>query len=548
MNNHFIIEGTIADVVGGQFFKGGIEIRHGLISRIYNKSDVPDQLILPGLIDAHIHIESSLLVPAEFARLAVIHGTIATVSDPHEIANVLGVPGIDFMIDNSRQVPFKFFFGAPSCVPATSFESSGAHLGAQQIALLLKKQEIYYLSEVMNFPGVIHGDKEIMAKIALAKKEKKPIDGHAPGLRGEQVKAYINAGISTDHECSALEEAREKLAYGMKILIREGSAAKNFNELIPLIAEHSDKLMFCSDDKHPDDLTEGHINLLVKRAVQLGYDPLQVLRLCTLNPVRHYQLDVGLVQQGDSADFIVVDNLNDFNVTATYINGQAVSANGHCLFSAAKGETPNRFNAHPLSVDDIKVPAQGDTIRIIRAMDGQLFTGEEVEKAKIENDNVVSDCERDILKLVVVNRYRQAEPAVAFIRGFGLKTGALASTIAHDSHNIIAVGTTDTAIVQAVNLLIGSRGGIVAANGEEHVHLPLPVAGIMTDQDGKETAAIYRRLNAAAKKLGTPLHAPFMTLSFMALLVIPELKLSDKGLFDGTQFHFTSLFTPKTTS
>ncbi|MBU0664588.1 MAG: adenine deaminase [Proteobacteria bacterium] len=542
MSNHFIIEGTIADVVNGQFFKGGFEVNHGRITRIYNKDDVPDQFILPGLIDAHIHIESSMLVPSEFARLAVIHGTVATVSDPHEIANVLGLDGIDFMIRNSQEVPFKFFFGAPSCVPATSFESSGTHLGPEEIAALLGRKEIKYLSEMMNFPGVINNDKEVMAKIDIAQEQKKPIDGHAPGLSGEQLRKYIASGITTDHECFTLEEAREKIAYGMKVQIREGSAAKNFNTLIPLIQENSKNIMFCSDDKHPDELLEGHINLMIRRAIQLGYDPLQILKVCTLNPVRHYQLDVGLLQQGDPADFIIVDNFNDFNIAATYINGVAVSRNAHCLFSTEKGDTPNIFNASPLSMGDIIVPALAGTIKIIRALDGQLITKQEFGEAKIKDNLVVSDTERDILKIVVMNRYEDSRPAVAFIRGFGLRKGALASTVAHDSHNVIAVGTSDREIVNAVNMLIESKGGIVVVDGEEQLHLPLPVAGIMTNQNGQEVATIYRQLNAAAKKLGTPLHAPFMTLSFMALLVIPELKLSDQGLFDGSQFDFTSLF------
>ncbi|MDD3813065.1 MAG: adenine deaminase [Desulfocapsaceae bacterium] len=546
MKNYFIIEGTIADVVKGQFFKGGFEVSHGRISRIYTKADVPERFILPGLIDAHIHIESSMLVPAEFARLAVVHGTVATVSDPHEIANVLGLDGIDFMIRNSQKVPLKFFFGAPSCVPATSFESSGAHLGPEEITTLLGREDIKYLSEMMNFPGVMNNDQEVMAKIDIAQKQQKPIDGHAPGLTGEQLRKYIAAGITTDHECFTLEEAREKIAYGMKVQIREGSAAKNFDTLIPLIEKNSKDLMFCSDDKHPDELLEGHINLMIRRAIQSGYDPLQILRVCTLNPARHYQLDVGLLQQGDPADFIIVDNFNDFNISATYINGQAVARNGHCLFSTEKGTTPNIFKASPISADDIKVPALAATVRIIRAIDGQLITKQETGPAKIKNNLVVSDTERDVLKIVVINRYQDVPPSVAFVRGFGLKKGALASTVAHDSHNIIAVGTSEKEIVNAVNLLIESKGGIVAVNGEEQLHLPLPVAGIMTHQDGQEVASIYRQLNAAAKELGSPLHAPFMTLSFMALLVIPELKLSDKGLFDGTQFHFTSLFNSHT--
>ena len=542
MAEKFIIEGTIADVVNMRLFKGGIVIKDGKISEIFQKNDVPNQLILPGLVDAHIHIESSMLVPSEFAKLAVVHGTVATVSDPHEIANVLGLDGVEFMIGNSQSVPFKFYFGAPSCVPATDFESSGAKLGPGEIESLLSCDEIKYLSEMMNFPGVIYKDAGVMAKLDIAKKYNKPVDGHAPGLTGDQAKQYIEAGISTDHECFTIEEALEKINLGMKVQIREGSAAKNFDALIPLMKDFSGHIMLCSDDKHPDDLVEGHINELVKKAIKLGYDPLTVLRVCTYNPIKHYKLEVGLLQKGDSADFIIVDNWDNFEVKSTYISGQKVSESGTCLFTSAAAKTPNDFKAEVITKEDISVNAESNKIKVIRALEGQLITKTEITDAKIESGKVISDVAHDVLKLVVLNRYHAADPAVAFISGFGLKNGALASTVAHDSHNIIAIGTSDEEIAESINLLIKSQGGIALVNENKKLHLPLPVGGIMSDKNGREVAALYQQINNATKSLGCKLNAPFMTLSFMALLVIPELKLSDKGLFDGNKFAFTSMF------
>lgn len=542
MKSTFRLSGNIVDVVKERIFKGTLIIKNGKIEDIIEEETDSNQYILPGLIDAHIHIESSMLTPAEFARLAVAHGTVATVSDPHEIANVLGIDGVRFMIENGRQVPFKFYFGAPSCVPATSFESSGAHLGSEDVEQLLKMDEIHYLSEMMNFPGVIYEDKEVMAKIHVAKKYHKPVDGHAPGLTGKEAKKYIQAGITTDHECFTMEEALEKISYGMKVQIREGSAAKNFNTLIPLINSFPDKIMLCSDDKHPDDLVEGHINLVIKRAIKSGYDPVKVLKICTYNPVKHYNLNVGLLQKGDPADFIVIDNFDDFTIKATYIEGEHVSDNGKSLLKSLPASTPNKFFAIPVTEKDLEVKATGESIQVLKALDGQLITQKLITKAKIENGQVISDTKNDILKMIVLNRYEASVPAIGFVNGFGLIRGAIASTVAHDSHNIIAVGTNDREISQAINLLVETKGGISLVDGDHHLQLPLPVAGIMSNEDGYKIADTYKQLNQSAKNLGSTLHAPYMTLSFMALLVIPELKLSDKGLFDGTKFEFTSLF------
>ncbi|MEZ5198115.1 MAG: adenine deaminase [Bacteroidales bacterium] len=542
MDTEHNISGFIVDVVNHRIFKGTIQINNGSIVSIREENVNESQYILPGLIDSHIHVESSMLIPSEFARMAVVHGTVATVSDPHEIANVLGLPGMQFMIDNGKKVPFKFYFGAPSCVPATAFETSGATLGPEEIKELLKRDEIKYLSEMMNFPGVLYNDKEVMAKLKIAKEYNKPVDGHAPGLKGDAARKYCEAGISTDHECFTIEEALDKIAFGMTIQIREGSAAKNFETLIPLIKDFPEKIMLCSDDKHPDDLLEGHINQIVKRAIALGYDPLTVLKVCTYNPVRHYKLDVGLLQEGDPADFIIVNNLKDFRVKSTWINGIMVAKDGKTLIKPVKESTPNIFNAMPIQTNDIRVEANGSDLKVIRAMEGQLITEKFTVQAKSRSNFVENDVVNDILKIVVLNRYAISKPTVGFISGFGLRKGAIASNVAHDSHNIIAVGTTDQEIIEAINLILESKGGISLVNGNDAEHLPLPVAGIMSNEDGGIVAEKYAKLNREAKALGSNLRAPYMTLSFMALLVIPALKLSDKGLFDGTKFEFTSLY------
>jgi adenine deaminase len=483
-----------------------------------------------------------MLVPSEFARLATCHGTVATVSDPHEIANVLGKNGIRYMIENGKKVPFKFFFGAPSCVPSTSFESAGASLDANDIEELMASDDIYYLSEVMNYPGVINEDPELMRKIAAAKKHGKPIDGHAPAVTGSDLQKYVSAGITTDHECFRLAGALEKIGLGMKILIREGSAARNFDALIPLMASHPDKLMFCSDDKHPDELDDVHIDVLVRKAIALGYDVMDVLRAASYNAVKHYKLNVGLLQLGDDADFIVVDDLHNPVAKQTYIKGVLVAENGVSNIHYKETDTPNIFKAEYIKAEDIFVPDKGKKIKVIECFDGLLITKGFTTEPKVVEGGIVSDVERDILKIVVVNRYKPTKPAVAFIKGFGLKRGALASSVAHDSHNIVAVGATDKDILHAVNLLIEHTGGVTAYCGTEMIAVPLPVAGLMSNEDGYEVAQAYQNANTLAKRLGSTLYAPFMTLAFMALLVIPELKLSDEGLFDVSKFAVTSIY------
>jgi adenine deaminase len=484
-----------------------------------------------------------MLIPSEFARLAVVHGTVATVSDPHEIANVCGLEGVEFMINNGKKVPFKFNFGAPSCVPATVFETAGAALNSEDVKKLLENSEIKYLSEMMNFPGVLHQDVEVMKKIEAAHALGKPVDGHAPGLMGELAKKYIDAGISTDHECFTAAEALDKLGFGMKIIIREGSAAKNFEALIELLNDHPTQILFCSDDKHPDSLEAGHINQLCARAIAKGIDLFKVLQAACVNPVWHYKLAVGLLRIGDPADFIVTDSLTNFIIKQTYIDGNLVAENGQSFIESVKENPINQFVCNKIETSSLillanNYPSQDQKIPVIEALDGQLITNKLWLKGKEINEALESDTENDILKMVVVNRYHSAPIAKCFIKNFGFKKGAIASSVAHDSHNIVAIGTTDESLCEAINLVIKERGGVSCVAGEKSLVLGLPVAGLMSTDDGYAVAKSYTKIDAMAKSLGSKLQAPFMTLSFMALLVIPHLKLSDKGLFDGDQFSF----------
>jgi adenine deaminase len=537
------ISGHIVDVRNRRIFDGEITVQNDRIISIEETEKVDDQYILPGFIDSHVHVESSMLVPSEFARLAVVHGTVSTVSDPHEIGNVLGVKGVEYMIKNGKKVNFKFNFGAPSCVPATTFETAGAEITPEEVKYLLKKPEVKYLAEMMNWPGVLFKDETVYKKLNIAKELGKPIDGHAPGLRGEQAEQYIKAGMSTDHECFTADEARDKLKHEMKIAIREGSAAKNFEALVELFAEAPEMLMFCSDDKHPDNLVEGHVDQLVKRALAKGHDLFDVLTAACVTPIDHYKLDVGSLQKGDFADFIVVNNLKDFKVSHTYINGIQVADNGKTLIERVENDIINHFNCNPISLTDIQVRAESSSVHVIEALDGQLITNCLEYPAKTDSKgNAISDIENDVLKMVVVNRYNPAPPALAFIKNFNLKEGAIASSVGHDSHNIIAVGADDESIVKAVNLVIEASGGVSAVSPTSEMVLPLPVAGIMSAENGYEVAKKYTLIDKMSKSLGSTLNSPFMTLSFMALLVIPKLKLSDLGLFDGEKFEFKSLF------
>ena len=535
------VKGNIVDIIAEKIFPGIITISDNKILKIEESSGKFDNFIIPGFIDAHIHIESSMLTPVEFARAALLHGTVAVVTDPHEIANVLGLEGVKFMVENGKKSPLKFCFSAPSCVPATPFETSGGKLGLAELDELLQKEEIKYLGEFMNYPGVIHEDKEVLAKLDLAKKYGKPVDGHAPKLTGEDLKKYVSAGISTDHECLTASEAIEKINLGMKILIREGSACKDFANLISIAEEHHENCMFCCDDLHPQDLQKGHINLLVNRALKSGLDIFKVLKMACLNPVQHYKLEVGLLQIGDPADFLIVDNLQDLNVLGTYIDGiPAIEKTG-------KDEQPpveikNNFQTGLKSCEDFAVKAKAGNLRVIKALDGMVLTESSIEKPCVRNGFAVADPELDILKIAIVNRYQNAKPAIGFISGFGLQGGAIASSVSHDSHNIVVVGVDDESITKAVNLIIKNKGGICAVDKNSAEILPLPIAGIISDKSCAEVADKYEILEEKAKELGSNLKAPFMTLSFMALLVIPELKMSDRGLFDGNTFEFVDLW------
>jgi adenine deaminase len=538
----FELSGNVVDVVAGRVFPGTVVIADGRIAAVREQAESKfDRVIMPGFVDAHVHVESSMMVPSEFARFATIHGTVASVSDPHEIANVLGIEGIQLMVENGRRVPFKFHFGVPSCVPATAFETAGATLDAVAVAGLFDEYGLRYLSEMMNYPGVLNGDADVIAKLQAAKDRGLPIDGHAPGLRGEDARRYAAAGPSTDHECVSLDEALEKIAAGMMILIREGSAARNFAALHPLLRLAPEKCMFCTDDLHPDNLLHGHIDRLAARAFAEGHDLFAVLRAATLNPVRHYGLPVGLLQPGDPADFIVVDDLRDFRVRQTYIDGALVADGGRSLIERVSVPALNRWGATAKTVEQFHVPARAGLVRVIEALDGQLVTNELHLPTREECGGLVADVATDVLKIAVVNRYADAPPAVGFIRGFGLKRGAIASSVAHDSHNVVAVGTNDTDLRAAVNALIEVKGGLSVADGSRIDVLPLEVAGLMS-RDGDAVAAGYAFLTRVARDLGSPLRAPFMTLAFMALLVIPALKLSDRGLFDGRAFRFVPLY------
>ncbi len=540
----FKVAGNIVDVFNKEIYYGEVIVEDGKIKSVERKAvaDTTQPFILPGFSDAHVHIESSMLVPSEFAKLAVVHGTVSTISDPHEIANVCGMEGVRYMIENGKTVPFKFNFGAPSCVPATIFETAGAALNAEDVDALLQEDDILYLSEMMNFPGVLFKDDEVMKKIASAKKYNKPVDGHAPGLRGEQAKQYIDAGISTDHECFTKEEALDKLKYGMKILIREGSAAKNFEALIDLLNDYPTEIMFCSDDKHPDSLVEGHINQLCARAIAKGIDVYKVLQAACINTPLHYKTKVGLLRAGDAADFIVAEDLINFKIKQTYINGALVAENGQSLIVNTKAAVINQFECAAKNAEDFKfmiADLNTELLPVIEALDGQLITNRLNVTPKIEDDEIISDIENDVLKIVVVNRYKNAVVAKSFIKNFGIKQGAIASTVAHDSHNIIAVGIDDESICKAVNLVIKEKGGVSAVSSTKEKIVALPVAGLMSNEDGYKVATDYTAIDKMVKEeLGSTLASPFMTLSFMALLVIPSLKLSDLGLFNGDSFTF----------
>ncbi len=562
---NFTLEANIIDLIDRKLGFGSVQVKDGFIYKVEMTGPVKENTpyLMPGFVDAHIHIESSMLTPPAFARLAVRHGTVATVSDPHEIANVCGIEGVRYMADLGRKSGFKFFFGAPSCVPATTFETAGAEITADDIRQLFEEGSCSYLSEMMNYPAVLARDPLVMDKIKVAQERGLPVDGHAPGLKGKEAHQYATAGITTDHECTSLEEAIDKIDAGIRILIREGSAAKNYNALHSLIETHSENVMFCSDDKHPDDLLHGHINQLVMRSLSHGYNLIDVLQIACVNPVHHYRLDLGLLQPGDPADLIMIEDLDTFKVVSTWLDGHKVYDNGIVHLPDVDIPVINSFGIEKIYAYDLQLILRSAPAKIIVAIDGAIVTQQ--EEANMDEGPFESDTTRDILKLVVINRYTKAPPAVALIKGFGLKSGAIASSVAHDSHNIIAVGTNDKDLSACINQIIEARGGLCVMGRMQGIPdqldtpmmstfefddmafkslcVPLPVGGLMSDSaDGETIGRLYRSADLMSKKwLGSTLSAPFMTLSFMALLVIPSMKLSDLGLFDGSKFQFAPL-------
>jgi len=535
------ITGQLVDIHKRDIYPAIISISGGKIESVERTNSAPDIYIMPGLIDSHIHIESSMITPGAFAMAAVKHGTCGVVSDPHEIANVLGITGVEFMINDAEKVPLNFFFGAPSCVPATKFESNGANMDHIIVRKLLERSDIRYLSEMMNFPGVIYKDSEVLKKLDCAKELNKPIDGHAPGLSGELLRKYIAAGISTDHECSNLAEAKEKISLGMKILIREGSAAKNLDSLKDLFNTNPDKVMLCSDDLHPETLQERHINKLIAGLISEGYNEFDVIRSATINPSEHYDLEAGMLRRGDSADFILVDTLKKMNVQETWIKGEKVFADGTVFFKYNASSPVNSFNCKPVIESDIQVKRKHDKIRIIVAVEGELLT-REIQGSSGTTEYVKSDISNDVLKIVVKDRYKDLPPAIGFIKGFGIKKGAFASSIAHDSHNIIAVGTNDRDLINSINEIVALQGGLAVSDDGTVNSIQLNIGGIMTTRSCEEIAHDYDNLNHLVSSMGCRMKAPFMTLSFMALLVIPDLKIGDRGLFDVKKFEQVSLF------
>jgi len=536
------VSGNYVDIFNQKIFKAELQISKGKIIKVVPRETVDNVFLIPGLIDSHVHIESSMLVPSEFAKLAVQHGTVSVVTDPHEIANVCGVEGVDYMIRNGETVPLKFYFGAPSCVPATSFETSGFGIDSSEVHYLLSRDDVFFLAEMMNFPGVVYDDSEVVSKIEFAKRYNKPIDGHAPGLSGDDLNKYANAGVSTDHECMTIEEAEEKIKLGMKIQIREGSAAKNFDALSALIDLYPGEIMLCTDDCHPDNLMVGHVDAIIKKGIEKGLDVFNLIKAATIVPVEHYGIDSGLLREGDSADIVAVDNLTDFNVLKTYINGELVCDDKDVKFNSEHVELINNFVENIVSIEDICVTAESEKINVIEVLDGELLTFKKIIDATVENGLVISDTDKDVLKIIVQNRYEKVKPVIGFIKNFGLKKGAIAGSIAHDSHNLIAIGVEDSDLVTAINAIQKSKGGIsVCDNGNVEL-LELPVAGLMSDKGGFNVAREYHALDEKVKELGCSLKAPFMTMAFMSLLVIPEFKIGDKGLFDGVNFKFDSLF------
>lgn len=538
-----IVRGQIIDVLKRRIFKGGILVKEGRIADIWEEDGVPNVYIMPGFIDSHIHIESSHLVPSEFAKVAISSGCVACLCDPHEIANVMGIDGVEFMIENGKKVDFKFYFGAPSCVPSSELEKSGARIGIEDVENLLRREEVKFLSEVMDVEGVLKKREEILRKIAIAKFFGKPIDGHAPLLSGKKLEDYIASGISTDHEIEGIDEAREKIEKGMKIIIRYGSLSKNLDTLLPLISEHPKKCMLGSDDKVPNELLDDYLNVAVRKAKRKGASIFDLLYVTSVIPVFHYKIDVGLLRVGDPADFIVVDDLENLTVLSTYICGKEVYSCGKVALCECEIPKINNFKAKKLKLDEIEVRKRGESVRVIGVKEGSLVTKSLVEYPKTEGHFVVADTQRDILKVVLVDRYKEEKSVVVgFVKGFGLKKGAIASSVSHDSHNLIGVGCDDNSLVEALNAIIEHDGGLSFYSQDKKLVLPLSVAGLMSDKGYNVVASTYEKLNKYVRDCGCTISHPYMALSFLSLGVIPELKITSFGLFDVLEQRFVDLF------
>lgn len=532
------IEGNIVDVLTGEIFPGRIGHEGGVITSVERTPGPFRSFLVPGFIDCHVHIDSSLLCPSRFAEAAVPHGTTAVVTDPHEIANVLGVPGIAWMREDAACAPFRVFFTAPSCVPATPFETSGATLGPAEVEKLLAEDDVVALGEVMNYHGAIARDPDVMAKIRAARVSGKPIDGHGPLLAGNALREYLSLGISTDHECTGAAEAFEKHDLGMRILVRDGSAAKNLAALAPFARMH--EFLLVTDDILASDLLAGHLDTRLATAVSLGVEPLHALRAATIRPAEHYRLPLGAMAKGRKADAVRVADLSSFAVEEVYIGGTLVAAGGAAAFAPRPVPMPGAIRIAPKGADDFALPASGRSakVRVIRVIPDEIVTGSETADLRVEHGRVVPDAGRDVLLISVVNRYREAPVASGFVSGFGLKTGAIASSVAHDSHNIIAVGTNPGDMAAAVGAIVRESGGLAACGGGSATVLPLPLAGLMSGDPPRDVHERLERLHAAACGMGCVLPRPFMTLSFLSLLVIPRLKIGDRGLFDADAFRF----------
>ena len=546
----------LVNVFSGEIYKTDIAIKHGYIAALgtgysgTEEIDLQEQFVIPGFIDAHVHIESSMLSLSQFSKAILPLGTTTVIADPHEITNVCGSAGFRYMLKSSKFSMLNVFFMVPSCVPATHLESSGIAFNYEDVEYFMGKKKVLGLAEMMNYPGVINGSKKVMKKILLALESGKLIDGHAPGLTGKDLSAYVASGISSDHECTNKEEALEKLRTGMYIMIREGTGAKNLNDLLPFVTkENYSRCLLATDDRCPTDIVnEGHINYAVKKAIKNGLDPMMAIKMATINVADYFGLkDVGAILPGKSADILVVKSLENLEISKVFKDGMLVAEDGKYLKTTSAVQSKwvyNTVNTGDIVEEDLKIPRKSDKIRVIETIEHQLLTKELIHSAKIENDYVVADPDNDIIKLLVIERHFATHNiGKGFVKGLGIKSGAVASTVSHDSHNLVVTGTNDSDMFLAINTIIEMNGGIcVVKDNQVLAKLPLPIAGLMSDASLEEVYQGKGSLDDAVKKLGSIKEDPFMKLAFLSLPVIPKLKLTDKGLVDVDKFDFVDLF------